>query len=142
MGGPPFILPRGGYEAGSLAVTGAALAEAAAFAPAVQVQAFEPAFYTSCPTWSVIPYSPSTVSVMMPTYTPGVAAAPVLAETLTVPPNTTVAPEFVATSCGPCGRPYSQLPPNGFYAWQKLLQETNRPYDSLINGGYGIRRTF
>ena len=136
-----------------LANVGTAMASVAAYSPAVQVQAFEPAFYTPCPTWSVIPYSPALVSVAMPTYgvtapgaavTASLAAADVVAADVNagVPFNATVAPVFTANECGPCGRAYSPLPPNGFFAWQKLLQDTNRPYDALVSGGYGIRRTY
>ena len=144
-----------GYESAgvtSLASVGTSMASVSAYSPAVQVQAFEPAFYTPCPTWSVIPYSPALVSVAMPTYgggvsAPGAAVAASLAVAAAdvnagVPLNATVAPVFTANECGPCGRAYSPLPPNGFFAWQRLLQETNRPYDALVNGGYGIRRTY
>lgn len=137
-----------GNQGAVLANVGTSMASVSAYAPAVQVQAFEPAFYTPCPTWSVIPYSPALVSVAMPTYAAVQPAAAVAAATATladaggVPLSATVAPVFTANECGPCGRAYSPLPPNGFFAWQQLLQETNRPYDALVNGGYGIRRTY
>jgi hypothetical protein len=148
-GAGPAFTNYGTAAAAGLANVGVSLAAAGPYAPAVQVQAFEPAFYTPCPTWSVIPYSPALVSVAMPVY--GAAAAAntaaigtVLAEQATgiVPPGATLAPAFTANGCGPCRQAYSPLPPNGFYAWQKLLQDTNRPYDSLVSGGYGIRRTY
>jgi hypothetical protein len=134
----------------------AAVPSVGGYGPAVQVQAFEPAFYTSCPTWSVLPYSPALVSVAMPVYgdvpvagaataaiaaETGLAAASLAAQGVADGVYQTAAPEFVATSCGPCANPFSPMPPSGFSAWRNLLRETNAPYDSLIGAGYGWRRT-
>ena len=167
-GVPSYIQRQPIFEAASTAAAvsnAATLAAAAspfgnAYLPAVQVQSFEPAFYTPCPTWAVIPYSPSLVSVTVPVYnnnpvTNTVAAvvetqpapvalaeAEVLAAAETgVPVNVTPTPQFVATSCGPCNNAFSPLPPNSFDAWRRLLQQTNAPYDALYGGGYGgVRR--
>ena len=48
----------------------------APYAPPVQVQAFDPAFYTPEPLVRVVPYVPSTISVATPLFRAGPAAAP------------------------------------------------------------------
>jgi hypothetical protein len=128
------------------------------YAPAVQIQQFEPAFYTPTPVFATVPYSPTYVAAVAPVVVNPAAAAAVattaLADALPFPTPTPVGPDprgppgavpvpapvpagpRVATPCGCCSSVFSPLPPNGFRAWQQLIQETNRPYEQLLRCGY------
>lgn len=124
----------------ALAASGAPGGIATAYAPAVQIQAFEPAFYTPCPVFAMMPYSPATVSAVAPVFPAGEAAGPGPAGLAsvgagdgggTIPAGTTPTPAYNVNSCGCCKTAYSPLPPNGYQAWQNLVSSTNAPYEQL-----------
>jgi hypothetical protein len=133
------------------------------YAPAVQIQQFEPAFFIpgECgrakAVFATVPYSPTYVAAVAPVVVNPAAAATAataLADAVPFPTPTPVGPDprgppgtvpvpapvpagpRVATPCGCCSSVFSPLPPNGFRAWQQLIQETNRPYEQLLRCGY------
>ena len=120
---------------------------AAAYAPAVQLHEFEPAFYTPEPVIASVPYSPTYVAAVAPVVinggggSGGGSAAATLAQTQMTPtspfqtPYPMQAPR-VATPCGCCSSVFSPLPPNGFQAWRQLIEETTRPYEQVRQCGY------
>ena len=129
-------------------VGGASLASASALmpqagsahAPPVQIRTFEPAFYSPQTYYSVLPYTPSTISIVTPVHygsaaggmvpTPAaVAGGPSLGLPPAPPSN------FGASSTGLCSTTVSQFPPNGFAAWQPYLQYINQPYNDLFGSG-------
>lgn len=79
--------------------------------PTMQLQEFEPAFYTSQPIVAALPYSPPALTVVTPAG--GVTAAAGVT-TLTAP------------GCG-CSALYSPLPPSGLRAWERLVFQANAP---------------
>lgn len=112
---------------------------AAAYAPAVQIHEFEPAFYTPEPVFATVPYSPTYVAAVAPVVIGngngtvngngnGAALAAAAAPAAPLP--------RVATPCGCCSSVFSPLPPNGFQAWRQLIEESNRPYEQLLQCGY------
>lgn len=128
----------------ALAAGGVTPAVASAYTPAVQIQQFEPAFYTPCPVFTMIPYAPSVVSAVAPVFPASTSTAATGTTTLAaggvIPPSATPTPGFRANSCGCCPTAYSPLPPNGFAAWQGLIRRSNAPYEQLMGGscgGYG-----
>lgn len=133
-----------------------------AYAPAIQLHEFEPAFYTPEPVIAAVPYSPTYVAAVSPvvvnpntntnmnqhthqSHGQGVGAAVAAganalrgpANYLPPPPGppSAVAPRMV-TPCGCCSAVFSPLPPSGLQAWRQLIQDTNRPYEQLMQCGY------
>ncbi len=126
----------------SLATASALMPQAgAAYAPPVQIRTFEPAFYSPQTYYSVLPYQPSTISIVTPVHygstasgvVPTAAAAAGGNPSLGLPPPPPS--NFAASSMGPCSATVSQLPPNGFAAWQPYLQYINQPYNDLFGSG-------
>jgi hypothetical protein len=112
---------------------GAASASPQLQTPPVQIRLFEPAFYSPQPHYSVLPYTPTTVSVVSPVYnnvTQGEAVASAAATAAGRPYS-----GYAVNACGPCGTATSQLPPTGFEAWRGVIDRNNLPYEDVFGAG-------
>jgi hypothetical protein len=99
-------------------------------APPVQIQAFQPAFWTPEPVFAAIPYSPPLISVVTPTYSPGAAARVITAAGTGL--GSGQGTGIAANECGCCTRAYSPLAPSGVEAWRATIYEANNPVNALL----------